>query len=326
MRTMGSQEHGVSVSNWYLELLRMVGRCAVLCVNRKGALGPLSPRGGNPGAVGTFILRNVVCSRINVASVVDSFGENGLPPQVTQLKLQMLGQVQELEWEQKLGFFLSLEQCSDNCLSSATQVVTAWVEELHLSKKIPPAAEFNESDHYCSKAFIECIKLMQLWNPLCGHAHPNLEKTGKECVGSRLSLSGNLTATHFSGSRLHNFTDRKRLRSMGFSGFFEMLMHLSKERTVADSIAARLTRAKLTTSRQIVVFIPGLGRMTTQSFRCKTHAHIHTTVSEFTMMVRRNYQCKARFSQKINDMRHVRLKDLRFMAKRKAERSRSLKK
>ncbi|GJZ06187.1 hypothetical protein Tco_0539980 [Tanacetum coccineum] len=53
----------------------------------------------------------------------------------------------------------------------------------------------------------------------------------------------------------------------------------SKGRTVADSIAARLTRPTAYKFKTDCSIIP-VWRMTTQSFRCKTCAHIHTTVSE----------------------------------------------
>ncbi|GJW55882.1 retrovirus-related pol polyprotein from transposon TNT 1-94 [Tanacetum coccineum] len=54
---------------------------------------------------------------------------------------------------------------------------------------------------------------------------------------------------------------------------------LSKGRTVADSIAARLTRPTAYKFKTDCSIIP-VWRMMTQSFRCKTCAHIHTTVSE----------------------------------------------
>ncbi|GJW24104.1 retrovirus-related pol polyprotein from transposon TNT 1-94 [Tanacetum coccineum] len=53
----------------------------------------------------------------------------------------------------------------------------------------------------------------------------------------------------------------------------------SKGRTVADSIAERLTRPTAYKFKTDCSIIP-VWRMTTQSFRCKTCAHIHTTVSE----------------------------------------------
>ncbi|GJT12376.1 hypothetical protein Tco_0859418 [Tanacetum coccineum] len=53
----------------------------------------------------------------------------------------------------------------------------------------------------------------------------------------------------------------------------------SQGRTVADSIAERLTRPNAYKVKTDCSIIP-VWRMTTQSFRCKTCAHIHTTVSE----------------------------------------------
>ncbi|GJS78110.1 hypothetical protein Tco_0727991 [Tanacetum coccineum] len=54
----------------------------------------------------------------------------------------------------------------------------------------------------------------------------------------------------------------------------------SEKERMLGFFAERLTDQPLQVQRQIArVFIHGW-RMTTQSFRCKTHAHIHTTVSE----------------------------------------------
>ncbi|GJZ19113.1 hypothetical protein Tco_0555703, partial [Tanacetum coccineum] len=53
----------------------------------------------------------------------------------------------------------------------------------------------------------------------------------------------------------------------------------SKGRTVADSIAERLTRPTAYKFKTDCSIIP-VWRMTSQSFRCKTHAHILTHISE----------------------------------------------
>ncbi|GJV46868.1 hypothetical protein Tco_1437080 [Tanacetum coccineum] len=63
----------------------------------------------------------------------------------------------------------------------------------------------------------------------------------------------------------------------------------SKGRTVADSIAERLTRPTAYKFKTDCSIIP-VWRMTTQSFRCKTHAHIHTTVSE---VIKKEFTYKA---------------------------------
>ncbi|GJU71307.1 retrovirus-related pol polyprotein from transposon TNT 1-94 [Tanacetum coccineum] len=216
---------------------------------------------------------------LNVGSTVGSFDKQALETELTRLK--------------------------DALTSVRIQIDGYKVENVNLKRRYEELSKSNAYSRSTFTAKIKCltaeecqlktelsgksvVDLQPLRNPKNHNVKPQWKPTGRHfalydnCPLTRImepivepleltpSVSSSSKVTMISRFPDCKLSDRKA-GSKGISG--------SIGRTVADSIAERLTRPTAYKFKTDCSIIP-VWRMTTQSFRCKTCAHILTHISE----------------------------------------------